>query len=60
MEGEGCLKYFDNSIYQGYFKDNKREGEGIHIYSNGDSYRGLWKNDSYVNIPKNFRKSIRY
>jgi Uncharacterized protein conserved in bacteria len=60
MEGRGRLKYFDKSIYQGYFKDNKREGEGIHKYPNGDSYKGVWKNDSYINTPKNFRKSSRY
>jgi hypothetical protein len=43
--GYGMLKYPDNSVYKGPFKDDQRDGKGTMIYANGDKYDGEWKND---------------
>ena len=38
------LKY-DNAIYTGSTVDDKKEGQGIIEYNNGDTYEGTFKND---------------
>jgi len=35
----------DGSFYDGYWKDHKRDGHGIHYYPNGDRYEGSWSDD---------------
>ena len=35
----------DGSYYDGYWKDHKRDGHGIHYYPNGDRYEGSWSDD---------------
>ena len=40
-------------IYDGEWKDNKWDGKGKMIYSNGIIYEGIWKNGKMVNIRKN-------
>jgi len=35
-----------NDIYEGYWEDNLRNGNGEYLYSDGSIYRGQWKNDS--------------
>lgn len=37
-------------IYEGHFKNNKKEGKGTIVYSNGDRYEGGWKAD----LPEGF------
>ena len=41
------MKYYDleDSIYEGEFKNNLREGYGKLIYKNGCYYKGQWHND---------------
>ena len=41
------MKYYDleDSIYEGEFKHNLREGYGKLIYKNGRYYKGQWHND---------------
>lgn len=39
-EGRGYIKVKDGSIYEGWFKDNKKHGFGRYIFYNGDSYEG--------------------
>lgn len=34
-----------NTVYNGFWKNDKREGEGKMEYANGDVYIGFWKND---------------
>ena len=35
----------ENTSYEGYFKDDLKEGHGKHLFVNGDSYEGEYKND---------------
>lgn len=37
--------YRDRSIYVGDWKDQKREGEGLMVYSDGSKYEGGFKAD---------------
>ena len=36
------MKCRDSSVYQGEWRDNKRHGEGIMYFLNGDIYSGQW------------------
>ena len=38
-------KIFDNGIYEGEIKDNKREGQGIMYFNNGNRYEGGFINN---------------
>ena len=37
--------YFFKGRYEGEFLNNKREGNGIFYWDNGEKYKGEWKND---------------
>ena len=39
------IKRYDNGIYEGEFKNGKKEGYGIYKYNTGDIYEGEFKND---------------
>ena len=44
--GKGILYYKNGNIkYDGYFIDDKFEGNGKYIYEDGKYYIGEWKND---------------
>ena len=32
-------------MYEGLWKDNSKEGEGVLVYFNGDVFHGKWEND---------------
>lgn len=36
---------FEEATYEGSFKAGKREGYGVMTWSDGSTYRGIWKND---------------
>jgi radial spoke head protein 1 len=38
------MTFKDKGYYFGYFKDGKRNGEGLFMHANKDRYSGLWKN----------------
>jgi hypothetical protein len=38
-------KYLNGDIYEGVWKEGKKEGYGVQKYLNGDVYEGEWKND---------------
>ena len=38
-------KEYENGLYQGEMKNNKREGKGMMYYNSGDKYEGEYKND---------------
>lgn len=44
-DGYNTYIYNDGGIYDGYFKDGKRNGQGRFTYTNGDIYIGLWNQD---------------
>ncbi|CDW75512.1 likely protein kinase [Stylonychia lemnae] len=57
---ENLIQNEDLSIYQGEYDNQtkKRDGRGRYIYSNGDIYDGLWKNnlrDGYGRLLQNDR-----
>lgn len=39
------MDYFGKGIYDGYWKNNLKEGLGLFIWPNGDEYNGNWEND---------------
>jgi hypothetical protein len=43
--GHRIYKYDNGDIYEGEFKNCKRNGHGIFKFSNGDFYEGEFKND---------------
>lgn len=45
MEGEGWYDFLNGKIYKGSFKLGKLEGFGQMLYSNGDKYEGMFKNN---------------
>ena len=45
MNGKGTLRYADGSIYDGCWKDDKRDGPGELKTADGARYIGTWKND---------------
>ena len=46
--GKGKLTELDGTSHHGEWKNGKRDGEGITIYSNGNKYVGTFKNDRRV------------
>jgi hypothetical protein len=36
---------FENGVYEGYIRDNKRDGEGSYVWSDGSRYQGQWMDD---------------
>lgn len=47
IEGINIKRYADGSVYEGEFKDSKKNGYGILKYSNGFRYEGNWKDDNH-------------
>ena len=43
--GEGKFTYSDDSTYNGLWVENKKQGYGVAIESNGDKYAGYWLDD---------------
>ncbi len=43
--GKGKQVWDDQSIYEGYWQNDKANGKGRIIYANGDAYEGDWKDD---------------
>ena len=44
-QGKGNKAYKDGKLFEGEWKNNKREGKGSLKYENGNVYEGEWKND---------------
>jgi MORN repeat len=36
---------FENGVYEGYIRDNKRHEEGTYVWSDGSRYQGQWADD---------------
>ena len=41
---KGRMSYSGGDTYSGFFKNNKRHGQGTYYHKNGDKYSGNWKN----------------
>ena len=39
----GTMKYLDDDLYKGMFKDGQPNGEGIIKYADGKTYKGIFK-----------------
>jgi hypothetical protein len=44
MNGSGKMVWKDKRVYEGFFVNDKREGEGWYKWTDGREYRGGWKN----------------
>ena len=42
-DGKGIQLYTNDSLYEGYWKEDKRNGRGRLIYDKGNVYNGEWK-----------------
>lgn len=40
--GKGKYHYNNGEIFDGYFKNDKKNGFGEYYYKNGDVYKGYW------------------
>jgi|SRR5271157_5104214 len=45
LNGTGTFHFSNGKIYEGQWKDGKREGQGTFSLPNGTKYIGQWKND---------------
>lgn len=45
---EGILRHSNGDVYEGKFRDFKKNGEGTYTYSNGTIFKGIWKDDQKV------------
>lgn len=43
MHGDGTFTYKDGNQYVGHYWEDRKEGYGELYYSNGDIYKGYWK-----------------
>ena len=44
FEGEGIATYANGDVYEGMFRDGKRQGEGVLRYATGEQAEGNWIN----------------
>ena len=52
IEGDGKIALPSGEIYEGYFKDGKRQGKGKLTFNNGAIFEGYFKNDEPYGIGK--------
>ena len=45
QDGRGTFTWANGAVYEGEWKNNKREGKGTYKWSNGDVYEGDWKDN---------------
>ena len=44
MEGKGIFKWPDGRVYEGEYKNDKKDGYGEFEWADGRKYKGYWKN----------------
>ena len=42
MDGLGEIKWPDGRYHKGYYKQDKKDGRGIYIWSDGKKFIGEW------------------
>ena len=48
--GGGWKKWWNGDIYEGQWKDDKRQGKGTMKLANDEIFKGSWKNGFYYGI----------
>lgn len=43
LHGYGMFKFAKTGSYEGNFKENRRNGQGVYKWPNGDIYDGAWQ-----------------
>ena len=56
--GHGCLRFIDGGRYEGNWSYGKAQGYGHYIFSNGDLYQGLFKDDLFEGLGKLTTKQL--
>lgn len=44
-DGRGVQTWVDGSLYEGFWKNDKANGQGRLIHADGDVYEGEWRDD---------------
>jgi len=39
------MKWTDGSSYEGYWQNDRANGNGLFVHPNGATYNGSWEND---------------
>ena len=57
MNGFGRFEWPDGRVYNGNYKDDKKDGEGEYEWPDGRKYKGFWKNgkqhgEGFFYVPK--------
>ena len=58
--GKGEFAHVESGVYEGDFKDSKREGWGTFTWGNGDTFTGDWSNDHMVSGTYTFADGREY
>jgi hypothetical protein len=41
FHGDGIFSYNNGDVYEGEFRNSKKNGYGVYSYFNGDEYKGI-------------------
>ena len=58
--GNGEFQHLDGGVYEGEFKQSKREGTGSFTWMNGDRFTGIWTGDNMVSGTYSFADGRKY
>ena len=58
--GKGKMSYSNGSFYEGYWRNDFKDGDGVYYNSSGhEIYRGIWKNNQYNEKGRLYNQNIK-
>tara|TARA_B100000780_G_scaffold164583_1_gene115076 strand:+ start:126 stop:446 length:321 start_codon:yes stop_codon:yes gene_type:complete len=51
----GFKTFTNGSVYSGYFRNNKPDGQGTKIYEDGRAEQGIWKDGKFMYKKKPYK-----
>lgn len=52
LDGYGTWRNLSNDSYTGEFKSGNKDGKGVYTFANGDTFEGVWINNSKEGMAK--------